>query len=118
MRMIERVEPRQTALFLFNYSKRQLHGVFEAPEAGGLNLEPEAWKETGRFAPRAGQSGNVMTNNKTAAEESPFPAQVRFNVVHHFPPLPEKLFSHIVRYRGNTHNFEFTLDAQQVADLM
>ena len=35
-------------------------------------------------------------------------------MVHHFPPLPEKLFSHIVRYRGNTHNFEFTLDAQQV----
>ena len=147
MKMIERIEPNQTALFLFNYSKRQLFGVYEAPSPGGLNLEPEAWKQTGSFVPQRGKGGNMMTNNKTAAEESPFPAQaphaacwlpsaaraapserltaparsslqVRFSKVHDFPPLHEKFFTHIVRYKGNTHNFEFMLDAQQVAELM
>ena len=32
-----------TALFLFNYSTRKLHGVFVRNGAGGLNLEPDAW---------------------------------------------------------------------------
>ena len=38
--------------------------------------------------------------------------------MHKFPPLPEKKFSHIMKYKGTTHNFDFTLDADQVAQLM
>ena len=41
-----------------------------------------------------------------------------FQVVHDFPPLPEKKFSHIVKYSGNTHNFNFVLTADQVAAIM
>ena len=90
----------------------------EATERGALNLEPDAWRQSGKHVPVRGKPGNVMSNHKIGAEESPFPAQVRFSVVHRFPPLPEKAFAHVVKYQGSTHNFDFTLDADQVAMLM
>ena len=44
-------------LFLFNYSDRKLHGVFEALSSGQMNINPHAWT----------LDGQQMT---------PFPAQV------------------------------------------
>ena len=37
--MIERITPRKTALFLFNYSKREMYGVFES-QAPDRNPDP------------------------------------------------------------------------------
>jgi len=34
-------------LFLFNYSDRKLHGIFEATSHGGWNIDPTAWTEDG-----------------------------------------------------------------------
>ena len=44
-------------LFLFNYSKRQLHGIFEAASAGQMNINPYGWTQDG-------------------SKKTPFPAQV------------------------------------------
>lgn len=43
-------------LFLFNYSDRKLHGVFEAASTGGLNINPNGWTEDGSdYTPFAAQ---------------------------------------------------------------
>lgn len=44
-------------LFLFNYSDRKLHGIYEAASNGRLNINPQAWTEDG-------------------SDSTPYPAQV------------------------------------------
>lgn len=44
-------------LFLFNYSDRKLHGIFEAASPGRLSIDPYAWSDEGSL-------------------KTPFPAQV------------------------------------------
>lgn len=103
-----------TALFLFNYKKRTLHGVFEATERGSLNIDPTAWTA-------AGDSINARGTHfrGPSGGGSSFPAQVRFQVVHEFPPLPEACFSHIVTYKqGGKREFDFQLSSEQVTQLM
>ena len=34
-----------THLFLYNYSTKRLHGVFEATAPGALNIDPAAWRD-------------------------------------------------------------------------
>lgn len=34
-------------LFLFNYTKRQLHGIFEAASPGQMNIDPYGWTKDG-----------------------------------------------------------------------
>lgn len=34
-------------LFLFNYSDRKLHGIFEAAGPGQMNVDPYAWTSNG-----------------------------------------------------------------------
>jgi len=80
-----------------------------------MNLEPDAWRLPSQAPPRKGYS---MSNNKIGVEETPYPAQVRFRVVHKFPPLPEARFKDLVTYRGTTHNFNFLLTPDQVAHLI
>lgn len=53
-------------LYLFNYSDRKLHGVFEAVSTGQRNINPHAW-----------------TNSEGLAV-TPYPSQVRK------PPIVEK----------------------------
>jgi hypothetical protein len=36
-------------LFLFNYSDRKMHGIFEAACAGKLNIDQFAWSDGGRI---------------------------------------------------------------------
>lgn len=45
-------------LYLFNYSDRKLHGIFEAVSCGGMNISPHAW----------------ITSE--GADRTPYPAQV------------------------------------------
>ncbi|MCL7032237.1 hypothetical protein MKW94_018324 [Papaver nudicaule] len=35
-------------LFLFNYSDRQLHGIYEAASSGEMNINPYGWSEDGQ----------------------------------------------------------------------
>eukprot|EP00850_Spirogloea_muscicola_P010661 SM000063S20051 [mRNA] locus=s63:532722:538762:+ [translate_table: standard] len=39
---VRRIQPGMP-LFLYNYTTRNLHGVFEATSEGGFNLDPHAW---------------------------------------------------------------------------
>lgn len=34
-------------LFLFNYSERKLHGIFEAASSGQMNINPYGWTTDG-----------------------------------------------------------------------
>nr|GMD57531.1 Kelch-like protein [Ipomoea batatas] len=87
-------------LFLFNYSDRKLHGVFEAAHHGQLNIDPHAW--TG---------GSV--------ELTKYPAQVQFNVNKRCPALTEKQFSPIIANNYyETRHFWFELDRFQTAKLV
>jgi hypothetical protein len=47
-------------LFLFNYTDRKLHGVFEAASPGQNSIDPYAWSNDGTL-------------------RTPFPAQVSIN---------------------------------------
>ena len=68
-------------LFLFNYSTRQLHGVFVRDGPAGMNLEPTAWAHHRKPGDRA--------------DSSPYPAQVRWQVWQVCKPLREDLWKHI-----------------------
>ncbi|KAK6929515.1 Kelch repeat type 1 [Dillenia turbinata] len=65
------------ALFLFNYSDRKMHGVFEAASTGQLNINTLAW--TG-----------------DDSEKSPFPAQVRIQIRTRYQPLVEDQYKPIL----------------------
>jgi hypothetical protein len=36
-------------LFLFNYSDRKMHGIYESASAGKLNIDQFAWSDGGRI---------------------------------------------------------------------
>lgn len=57
-------------LFLFNYSDRKLHGIYEAVSSGGMNISPNAWITSGE-----------------GAETTPYPAQVRITNEYGIPCL-------------------------------
>jgi hypothetical protein len=63
-------------LFLFNYSDRKMHGIFEAACAGQLNIDQFAWSDGGRI-------------------KTQFPAQVS-SVIIPFLICPGRLFLCIV----------------------
>nr|XP_043633726.1 kelch-like protein 12 [Erigeron canadensis] len=88
-------------LFLFNYSDRKLHGIFEAVGPGLMNIDKSAWVE----------DGNVGCTD--------FPAQVRVRVRLQCQPLSEKQFGPIIAknyYKGN--RFSFELDHNQTTKLI
>eukprot|EP00854_Cymbomonas_tetramitiformis_P003380 gene3380-4254_t len=79
---IKQIGP-ETAVFLYDTSKKILHGIFVATEKG-MNLEPGAWD--GRF-----------------------PAQARVRVWHAAPPLPLQDVMSVV---GGKKRFKTFLDAE------
>ncbi|XP_073114552.1 uncharacterized protein [Elaeis guineensis] len=87
-------------LFLFNYSDRKLHGIFEAASRGQLNANSYAWTDGG-------------------AERTPFPAQVAIHVKMRYQPLTEDRFKKILvdNYYTNQH-FWFELDHAQARALI
>nr|KYP58930.1 hypothetical protein KK1_014352 [Cajanus cajan] len=73
-------------LFLFEYEKRQLHGVFKASCDGAINIVPNAFAAVGKQ----------------------YPAQVKFDIIWSCKPIPEKLFRDAIRenyFSANKFNF-------------
>ncbi|KAK7362515.1 hypothetical protein VNO77_04631 [Canavalia gladiata] len=84
-------------LFLFEYEKRQLHGVFEASCDGAINIVPNAFVSLGKQ----------------------FPAQVKFIPIWSCKPLPEKLFRDAIKENYFSPNkFNFGLSENQVHKLL
>ncbi|GMY08322.1 kelch-like protein 28 [Fagus crenata] len=86
-------------LFLFNYSDRKLHGIFEAASPGQLNIDPYGWTD-----------GSVYTS---------FPAQVKIRIRMQCQPLPETQFSHVIEENYYEERlFWFELDREQTNKLI
>ncbi|KAK3227410.1 hypothetical protein Dsin_007272 [Dipteronia sinensis] len=87
-------------LFLFNYSNRKLHGIFEAASPGQMNINPYGWTDDG-------------------SERTLFPAQVQVRVRMQCQPLVEDQFRPIIadNYYNHSH-FWFELDHAQASKLM
>ncbi|KAH9550323.1 hypothetical protein CY35_10G065600 [Sphagnum magellanicum] len=91
-------------LFLYNYSTRCLHGVFEASSDGGLNLEPGAWE-------------NKDTRKNGRQQSSRFPAQVRVRWREQRPPLEEETFRPLL-YHYDGPKFRLELSKAEADDLL
>ncbi|OWM81670.1 hypothetical protein CDL15_Pgr007708 [Punica granatum] len=86
-------------LFLFNYSDRKLHGIFEAASPGILNIDPYGWTD--------------------GSDRTPYPAQVQVRVRLHCQPLSEDQFKPIISDNYYTANhFWFELDHAQTSKLI
>ncbi|XP_060964734.1 uncharacterized protein LOC133029021 isoform X1 [Cannabis sativa] len=87
-------------LFLFNYSDRKLHGIFEAASAGQMNINPHGWT--------ADESDYTL-----------YPAQVKIRVRMECQPLVEDQFGPIIT--DNYYEpklFWFELDRDQTEKLI
>ncbi|KAD1053236.1 hypothetical protein R6Q59_027178 [Mikania micrantha] len=96
---VEKIVPG-LPLFLFNYTDRKLHGVFEAASHGQRDIDPYAWTCEGK-------------------QKTPFPAQVQVRVQSARQPLTENLFKPIIadNYFTRIH-FWFELDHSQTNRLL
>ncbi|KAL8146641.1 uncharacterized protein LOC141705973 [Apium graveolens] len=99
MAYVKNIEPG-LPLFLFNYSTRRLHGIFEAASPGTLNINPYAWTADG--------------SNRTR-----YPAQVQIRVRLHCQSVDEEQFKAIIHdnYYSSKH-FWFELDHAQTDGLL
>uniref|UniRef100_A0A1D1YMQ1 Kelch-like protein 12 n=1 Tax=Anthurium amnicola TaxID=1678845 RepID=A0A1D1YMQ1_9ARAE len=87
-------------LFLFNYSDRKLHGIYEAASEGAMNIDPYGWTDDGK-------------------ERTPYPAQVRIRIKTYCQPLAEAKFRPIITDNYySTRHFYFELDHAQVKGLL
>ncbi|KAK4254689.1 hypothetical protein QN277_010033 [Acacia crassicarpa] len=84
-------------LFLFEYDKRELYGVFESCCDGAMNIVPSAFSSSGRQ----------------------FPAQVEFSPIWDCKPLKESEFRDAIRENYiSTNKFNFGLSEEQVHRLL
>nr|XP_016461932.1 PREDICTED: uncharacterized protein LOC107785206 isoform X2 [Nicotiana tabacum] len=89
-------------LFLFNYSDRKLHGIFEAASPGQLNINPYGWTKT-----------------SDGSESTAYPAQVRIRVRQRYCPLTEDQFASIIGDNYYARGlFWFELDRSQTRRLV
>lgn len=87
-------------LFLFNYSDRRLHGIYEAATDGQLYIDAYAWTDAG-------------------AERTPFPAQVYIRIKTQCQPLTEDQFKKTIEDNYYASQlFWFELDHAQTRDLI
>ncbi|KAJ7959583.1 Kelch-like protein [Quillaja saponaria] len=87
-------------LFLFNYSDRKLHGIFEAASSGKMNINPYGWTDNG-------------------SDLTPFGAQVKIKIQKQCQPLLEDEFRPIIA--NNYYEprlFWFELDKDQTKRLI
>ncbi|KAL1834447.1 hypothetical protein ACET3Z_004098 [Daucus carota] len=83
-------------LFLFEYEKRELYGVFQATSDGIMNLKPQAFTSSGNF-----------------------PAQVRIAPIWSCRPLSEVVFREAIKDNYySPKKFRFGLSEQQVRALL
>ncbi|KAK9057863.1 hypothetical protein SSX86_022702 [Deinandra increscens subsp. villosa] len=96
---VEKINPG-LPLFLFNYTNKKLHGIFEAASHGQKDIDPYAWTIEGKH-------------------KTPFPAQVQVRVLSARQPLSENQFKPIIvdNYFSPTH-FWFELDHSQTNRLL
>ncbi|XP_026389019.1 ring canal kelch protein-like isoform X2 [Papaver somniferum] len=87
-------------LFLFNYSDRKMHGIYEAASDGEMNINPYGWSENGQ-------------------EFTKYPAQVRICIRKQCKPLLENQYKPIIidNYYTEGH-FWFELDHSQTGRLI
>ncbi|EFJ30070.1 hypothetical protein SELMODRAFT_91200 [Selaginella moellendorffii] len=82
-------------LFLYNYSNRCLHGVFEASSDGGLNIEPDAW---------------INKDARSGVDVSRYPAQVRVRIRENRAPLEEDAFRPVLfHYEAKKFRLELSM---------
>ncbi|KAI3966351.1 hypothetical protein MKW92_049231 [Papaver armeniacum] len=87
-------------LFLFNYSDRKMHGIFEAASNGEMNINPYGWSEDGQ-------------------EPTKYPAQVRICVRMQCKSLLEEQYKPILINNYYTEDFFwFELDHTQTRNLI
>lgn len=96
---VKKIDPG-LPLFLFNYSDRKLHGIFEAATAGQMNINPYGWTTDG-------------------SEKTLFPAQVRIRVCLECQPLLENQFKPIIADNYfKRKRFWFELDCTQTSRII
>ncbi|KAF2596722.1 hypothetical protein F2Q68_00012476 [Brassica cretica] len=80
--VVERIKPGMK-LFLYDFEKRLLYGVYEATVGGKMDIEPDAFDKM-------------------------YPAQVGFRIVENCYPLPESTFKSAIyeNYKGGKFNQE------------
>ncbi|TKY65756.1 Kelch protein 1 [Spatholobus suberectus] len=87
-------------LFLFNYTDRKLHGIFEAASSGRMFIDPYGWTTDG-------------------SERTQYPAQVQICVRLQCQPLSEDKFKQVIADNYYTHNhFWFEVDHGQTSKLI
>ena len=98
MTYVEYIEPG-CPIFLFNYTDKKLHGIFEATTSGQLNINPHGW------------TGGTVAKTR-------YPAQVRVAWYARCTPLPESVFKPVIaaNYYAD-RRFLFELDASQATQL-
>ncbi|KAI3906108.1 hypothetical protein MKW98_028718 [Papaver atlanticum] len=96
---IRKIQPG-LSLFLFNYSDRKMHGIFEATSHGEMNINPYGWSEDGQ-------------------EPTKYPAQVRICVRMQCKSLLEGQYKPILIDNYYTEDFFwFELDHTQTRNLI
>ncbi|KAI3830700.1 hypothetical protein MKX03_009901 [Papaver bracteatum] len=96
---IRKIQPG-LPLFLFNYSDRKMHGIFEATSHGEMNINPYGWSEDGQ-------------------ELTKYPAQVRVCVRNQCKFLLEEKYKPILIENYYTEDFFwFELDHTQTRNLI
>ncbi|KAL0426199.1 UNVERIFIED_CONTAM: B2 protein [Sesamum latifolium] len=96
---VKNIEPG-LPLFLFNYSERNLHGIYEAASSGKMSIDSYAWTADG-------------------SDRTKYPAQVQIRLRLQCQALPEYQFKPIItdNYYSQSH-FWFELDHAQASRLM
>ncbi|KAL1543620.1 kelch-like protein 3 [Salvia divinorum] len=96
---VKNIEPG-LPLFLFNYSERKLHGIYEAVGSGKMNIDPYAWTIDG-------------------SERTRYPAQVQVRLRLQCQVVTEIQFKLSIfdNYYGQSH-FRFELDHAQTSRLI
>ncbi|KAI3966352.1 hypothetical protein MKW92_049232 [Papaver armeniacum] len=96
---IKKIKPG-LPLFLFNYSDRKMHGLYEAASNGEMNINPYGWSEDGQ-------------------EPTKYPAQVRIYVRTQCKSLLEDQYKPVLIDNYYTeHYFWFELDRTQTGNLI
>lgn len=120
--LVNTIRRKKTLLFLFNYSTRQLHGLYVATTDGGDNLFPTAFRGLAPIPPferRRSPVPTAGTHPDAPAPDgaSPFPAQCGFAIVEELPPVPESDIERVLEYTER-HRFKFKLSEFQCRDLV